>query len=81
MVWVSVSAFIRDALQFPVRRWEYGQSAVVANITPARPHRHVAYFIHLVLAFAVLVYLPYSKFAHIFYRTLAMVHERMTDGK
>jgi 2-octaprenyl-6-methoxyphenol hydroxylase len=39
----GVQSFIRDALQFPVRRWQYGQSAVVANITPQRPHRHVAY--------------------------------------
>jgi quinone-modifying oxidoreductase subunit QmoC len=38
------------------------------------PHRHVAYFIHLVLAFAVLVYLPYSKFAHFLYRAIAMLH-------
>ena len=27
----------------PVQRWHYGQSAVVTNITPAKPHRNVAY--------------------------------------
>ncbi len=34
---------IRQQLAVPVRQWRYGQSAVVANITPSRPHRGVAY--------------------------------------
>lgn len=34
---------IRERLDVPLVRWQYGQSAVVTNITPQRPHRNVAY--------------------------------------
>jgi len=41
----------------------------------------VVYVVHLGVVLSLFLTLPYSKFAHIFYRTLAMVHERMTGGK
>lgn len=34
---------IRERLELPVVRWQYGQSAVVTNITPSRAHANVAY--------------------------------------
>jgi quinone-modifying oxidoreductase subunit QmoC len=45
------------------------------------PHRHVVYFMHLVLVFVFLINLPFTKFAHVFYRTAALVFAEHTGRR
>ncbi|MHC4860168.1 MAG: quinone-interacting membrane-bound oxidoreductase complex subunit QmoC [Planctomycetota bacterium] len=51
-----------------------GFATEVLHFQRLEPHRHIVYFAHLVFVFALLIYLPYSKLAHIFYRFTAMVY-------
>ena len=39
---------------------------------------YMTYFVHLVFAFTLLLYLPYTKFAHILYRVTAIVFAKYT---
>lgn len=34
---------VRELCRIKTRQWDYGQSAIIANITPSKPHQHVAY--------------------------------------
>jgi quinone-modifying oxidoreductase subunit QmoC len=62
-----------------------GFTTEVLHYLRLEPHRHLAYFVHLVFAFMLLIYLPYSKLAHLAYRSTAMVFAEFTgrteDGR
>jgi len=64
---VGVTGFAAEVLRFTVAP---GSSLV--------PLAHGVYLVHLVTVFQLLVYLPYSKFAHLLYRTVAMVYAEHT---
>jgi quinone-modifying oxidoreductase subunit QmoC len=66
---VGATGFVTEILRF------------TAATEPDATYTSIAYgiyFVHLVLVFQLLVYLPYSKFAHVLYRTVAMIYSEHT---
>ena len=45
------------------------------------PHRHAAYYVHLLLILTLFLYLPYSKLAHAVYRFVALVFIEWTGRR
>lgn len=70
LFWVGVTGFATQAFRFTVTPESMGAFEYTAYAT---------YFVHLVLVFGLLVYLPYSKFAHMWYRLLAMTYAVQTN--
>ncbi|MGD2071415.1 MAG: hypothetical protein PVI57_22295, partial [Gemmatimonadota bacterium] len=66
---IGVTGFVAEVFRFTV---DPGADGTVETVA------YALYFVHLVLVFQLLVYLPYSKFAHIVYRTVAMVYAEHT---
>ena len=64
---VGVTGFATEALRFTV-----DPASALASVA------YAVYFVHLVVVFQLLVYLPYSKFAHLLYRTVAIVYAEHT---
>ena len=52
-----------------------GFLAQVTRLMGVRAIAYPTYFVHLLFVFFLLVYIPYSKFAHVVYRTVAMLHD------
>ena len=67
---VGISGFFVEAFRF-VAEGAAGAEAYASGFAlPA----YSIYFVHLVFVFGLLVYLPYSKFAHMWYRLAAMIY-------
>jgi quinone-modifying oxidoreductase subunit QmoC len=67
---VGISGYVVEIFRF-VAEGSAGAEAYASGFAiPA----YSVYFVHLVLVFGLLVYLPYSKFAHMWYRLAAMIY-------
>jgi quinone-modifying oxidoreductase subunit QmoC len=58
-----------------------GLSAEVMRLTSTPFIAYNIYYVHLVLIFFLLWYAPYTKLAHMFYRTVALVYLSMNERK
>jgi quinone-modifying oxidoreductase subunit QmoC len=73
LLFVGITGLLTEVLRFAVGDgWQEESRSALIYIA------YGVYFVHLVFAFDLLVYLPYSKFAHIIYRTVAMVYAEHT---
>lgn len=58
-----------------------GLLAETARMTKVPTIAYGSYYVHLVIIFFVLWYAPYSKLAHMFYRTLGLTYLNMKDAE
>ncbi len=53
-----------------------GLGSELLRLVNIAPIAYSVYFIHLIAVFMLIAYLPFSKFAHIVYRTTAIIHSK-----
>jgi quinone-modifying oxidoreductase subunit QmoC len=53
-----------------------GMLSWLIRLTGIPMFAYAVYFLHVLCVFVLLWYMPYSKFAHMFYRSLAIIHAR-----
>ena len=58
-----------------------GFAVEVLHYARLEPHRHAAYYVHLLLILTLFLYLPYSKLAHAVYRFVALVFIEWTGRR
>ncbi len=54
-----------------------GMTSWLFRVADSAVFAYGSYFVHLLMVYFLLWYMPYSKFAHMIYRTLALIHARM----
>ena len=57
-----------------------GLLAEIFRLIPVPVLAYTFYFMHLVSVFMLFFYMPYTKFAHLVYRTVAMAFEKYRES-
>jgi len=73
---VAVTGLLTEVFRFVAEPAEH--AAGHAGRTGLEYTAFAVYFVHLTFVFELLVYLPYSKFAHLVYRSVALVYAEHT---